>query len=150
MLGSVFQALPILFSTYSDVWILRQTTSFKDRVRGRDQCCVVSGTRVPSQDFTIFQAAHIFPVAHLDIVWLPLRILLQSLVLYVYCLNFSSMCLLIRCRSGILASGARRLKTTTLRLRLAIRRFILSKTAYFCCKQPTPASTSTSLLLIQT
>jgi len=51
-----------------------------------------------------FEAAHIFAFAHLDHVWLPLRILLQSLVL---CLNFSSMCLLIRCRSGVWALGVR-------------------------------------------
>src|SRR5271170_3118756 len=93
ILESVFQALPILFSTYSDVWILRQTARFRDRVRARDQCCVVLGIPVPSQNFTTFHAAHIFPFAHLDLVWLPLRILLKFLVLCVFCFNLSfSMC----------------------------------------------------------
>ena len=71
------------------------------------ECRVVSGVRVPSQDFTAFHAAHIFPFAYIDLVWPPLRILLQSLILCVYCLNFSSMCLLIPCCSGVLASGVR-------------------------------------------
>jgi hypothetical protein len=44
---------------------------------------------VPFPDFTTFHAAHIFPFAHLDLVWLPLRILLQFLVLFVFCFNLS-------------------------------------------------------------
>jgi HNH endonuclease len=57
--------------------------SFRERVRTRDQRCVVSGVPVLQDwDFTVFHAAHIFPLAHLDLVWLPL---FQFLVLCVYC-----------------------------------------------------------------
>ena len=41
------------------------------------------------QNFTGYHASHIFPFAHLDLVWLPLRILLQLLVLCVFCFNLS-------------------------------------------------------------
>jgi hypothetical protein len=50
--------------------IYHQTALFRDRVRARDQCCVVTGAEVPDEDFTGFEAAHIFPVAHIDLVWL--------------------------------------------------------------------------------
>jgi hypothetical protein len=63
------------FSTYSDVRILQQKVRFTDRVRTRDQCCVVSGTEVPNQDFTGLHAAHIFPFAHLDLVCILLQFL---------------------------------------------------------------------------
>ncbi|KAI9773442.1 MAG: hypothetical protein M1840_007658 [Geoglossum simile] len=41
--------------------------SFRQRVRERDNCCVVTGVRVPPGDYDSFEAAHIFPVAHLDL-----------------------------------------------------------------------------------
>ena len=44
---------------------------------------------MPFEDFDGFHAAHIFPFAYLDLVWLPLRILLQFLVLFVFCFNLS-------------------------------------------------------------
>ncbi|KAI9763807.1 MAG: hypothetical protein M1840_009061, partial [Geoglossum simile] len=37
------------------------------RVRERDDGCVVTGTRALFQDYDIFEAAHIFPLAHLDL-----------------------------------------------------------------------------------
>ncbi|KAI9767195.1 MAG: hypothetical protein M1840_005794 [Geoglossum simile] len=40
---------------------------FRRRVRERDNCCVVTGTRAPPDRYTGFEAAHIFPVAHLDL-----------------------------------------------------------------------------------
>jgi hypothetical protein len=46
----------------------QQIASFRQRVRERDNCCVVTGTRVPPGDYDAFEAAHIFPVAHLDLV----------------------------------------------------------------------------------
>ncbi|KAI9780784.1 MAG: hypothetical protein M1839_006572 [Geoglossum umbratile] len=44
-----------------------RVAAFRDRVRERDNCCVVTGTRVLFQEYSGFQAAHIFPVAHLDL-----------------------------------------------------------------------------------
>jgi len=41
--------------------------AFRQRVRERDGCCVVTGTRVPPGHYEAFEAAHIFPVAHLDL-----------------------------------------------------------------------------------
>ena len=158
ILGLVFLTLPILFLTYSDAWILRQTVGFRDRVRTRDQRCVVLGIQAENQDFDTFHAAHIFPFAHLDLVWLPC-VFYFNFLFCVFCFNlsfsvciayFSSIYLLIRCRSGVPANGVRRLKTIRLSLILATRRFILSKTAYFCRNQPIPSSTSTRLLSIQT
>ena len=58
------------------MWILQQTAVFRDRVRARDQCCVVSGTPVLDQDFDGFHAAYIFPFAHLDLVCILLQFLI--------------------------------------------------------------------------
>lgn len=39
---------------------------FRDAVRARDKRCVVTGYPVVDDDWTAFEAAHIFPLAHLD------------------------------------------------------------------------------------
>ncbi|KAI9785912.1 MAG: hypothetical protein M1839_008178 [Geoglossum umbratile] len=45
----------------------QQIAAFRQRVRERDECCVVPGTRVPPGIYDAFEGAHIFPVAHLDL-----------------------------------------------------------------------------------
>jgi hypothetical protein len=49
--------------------IPKQTTQFRDRVRARDGRCVVTGDPRVDPDYTGLAAAHIFPVAHADLVY---------------------------------------------------------------------------------
>jgi hypothetical protein len=45
-----------------------KTHHFMGRVRARDGKCVVTGIEIDDDDFDGFEAAHIFPMAHLDLV----------------------------------------------------------------------------------
>ncbi|KAH0556344.1 hypothetical protein GP486_005732 [Trichoglossum hirsutum] len=44
----------------------QQIAAFRQRVRERDDCCVVTGI-LAEGDYDAFEAAHIFPLAHLDL-----------------------------------------------------------------------------------
>lgn len=63
------------FAINDEPWLVRtisqatgtRVQSFRDNVRERDRRCVVSGIRVPGahlDDWTGFEAAHIFPLAY--------------------------------------------------------------------------------------
>lgn len=43
-----------------------QTAVYQERVLDRDPCCLISGLRVIERTLSRFEAAHIFPRAHLD------------------------------------------------------------------------------------
>ena len=38
------------------------------RVRNRDMCCCITGRQVAGDDFSGFEAAHIFPLCEMDLV----------------------------------------------------------------------------------
>ena len=48
------------------------------RVRERDMCCCITGHEVAGDDFTGFEAAHIFPLSETDIVSFSAKSTLRS------------------------------------------------------------------------
>jgi hypothetical protein len=86
-----------------------------ERVRARDRRCVITGQVVRRNNFSGFQAAHIFPLAQLDKVWCSLFMTVWAILMYI--------------SSGILANGVDLLQTTL--TTQANRRFTLCKMVYF-------------------